>query len=125
MDFQDLLSAQKYLASLTRHGIHPELDSVTRVLARLGHPQDSYAAIQITGTNGKGSTSVILDAIFRQAGYRTGLYTSPHLLDLRERIRIGGNLVGADPFLHSLGEVCRVQKDLGVTLTFFETLTAA
>lgn len=124
MDFPDLVSAQKYLASLTRHGIHPDLDSVSRVLSRLGHPQSSYPAIQITGTNGKGSTSVILDAIFRQAGYRTGLYTSPHLLDLRERIRTGGNLVGADQFLHSLGEVCRVQKDLGVTLTFFETLTA-
>ncbi|MCL4460857.1 MAG: Mur ligase family protein [Nitrospirae bacterium] len=124
MKFTSLSVATDYLASLTRHGIHPELSSISKVLSGLGSPQDKFPAIQITGTNGKGSTSVILDAIYRRAGFRTGLFTSPHLLDVRERIRIDGNLVGTDVFLESLESVFRTQEKEGVTLTFFETLTA-
>ena len=124
MKFKDLFSATDYLASLTRHGIHPELNSISKVLSGLGTPQDKFPAIQITGTNGKGSTSVILDLIYRRSGLRTGLFTSPHLLDVRERIRIDGSLVGTDVFLESMESVCRAQEKAGVTLTFFETLTA-
>ena len=124
MKFSDLSSATDYLASLTRHGIHPELDSVSKILSGLGYPQNKFPAIQITGTNGKGSTSVILDLIYRRSGLRTGLFTSPHLLDVRERIRINGTLVETDIFLEAMERVILAQKKTGVTLTFFETLTA-
>ena len=124
MKFADLSSATDYLASLTRHGVHPELDSISKVLSELGSPQDKFPAIQITGTNGKGSTCVILDLIYRRAGLRTGLFTSPHLLDVRERIRIDGTLVETDVFLEAMQSVCLAQEKTGVSLTFFETLTA-
>lgn len=59
----------------------------------LGHPEIRFPAVHIAGTNGKGSTSHMLSAIFQSAGYKTGLYTSPHLHDFRERIRIDGNMI--------------------------------
>lgn len=59
----------------------------------LGKPQDNFLSVHVAGTNGKGSTSHMLAAIFQQAGYKTGLYTSPHLRDFRERIRVNGKMV--------------------------------
>src|SRR5690606_34151609 len=59
----------------------------------LGHPQERFKSIHIAGTNGKGSTADMLAAVLQQAGYKTGLYISPHLLDFRERIRVNGALI--------------------------------
>ena len=58
-----------------------------------GHPHRSYKTIHVAGTNGKGSVSHMLAAVLQSAGYKTGLYTSPHLLDFRERIRINGKMI--------------------------------
>ncbi|MDR1809146.1 MAG: bifunctional folylpolyglutamate synthase/dihydrofolate synthase, partial [Prevotella sp.] len=66
------------------------LDNSLLLDAYLGHPHTKYRTIHVAGTNGKGSTSHLLAAILNRAGYKTGLYTSPHLLDFRERIRING-----------------------------------
>ncbi|HNY02914.1 MAG TPA: Mur ligase family protein, partial [Bacteroidales bacterium] len=60
----------------------------------LGNPQNTFPTIHITGTNGKGSVSHMLASILQASGYRTGLYTSPHLKDFRERIRIDGRMIG-------------------------------
>ncbi len=62
----------------------------------LGHPEVKFPSVHIAGTNGKGSTSHMLSAIFQSAGYKTGLYTSPHLHDFRERIRINGEMIPED-----------------------------
>ena len=70
--------------------LKPDLTNTLLLCEALGHPQHKFKSIHIAGTNGKGSTSHALTAIFKQAGYSTGLYTSPHLVDFRERIRIDG-----------------------------------
>lgn len=70
--------------------LKPDLTNTLKMCEALGNPQDKFQSIHIAGTNGKGSTSHSLAAIFQKAGYKTGLYTSPHLADFRERIRING-----------------------------------
>jgi len=73
-----------------------DLDNTLRLDASLGHPHRNFPAIHITGTNGKGSVSHMLASVFQQAGYRTALYTSPHLLDFRERIRMNGKPISKE-----------------------------
>lgn len=70
-----------------------DLHNTVIMCGQLGHPQNKFKSIHVGGTNGKGSTSHMLAAIFQQAGYKTGLYTSPHLKDFRERIRINGTMI--------------------------------
>ncbi|MCD4727245.1 MAG: hypothetical protein K8R46_06265, partial [Pirellulales bacterium] len=70
------------------------LDNTLKLDDYFNHPHRSYPTIHVAGTNGKGSVSHMLASVLQQAGYRTGLYTSPHLLDFRERIRINGVLIG-------------------------------
>src|SRR5574337_338204 len=69
------------------------LDRVNRLLDRLGRPDRAYRSIHIAGTKGKGSTAALIESCLRAAGYRTGLYTSPHLHTFRERMRVGGELI--------------------------------
>ena len=69
------------------------LDNTHKLDAHFGHPHRRFKCIHVAGTNGKGSVSHMLAAVFIKAGYKTGLYTSPHLLDFRERIRINGNMI--------------------------------
>jgi dihydrofolate synthase/folylpolyglutamate synthase len=71
----------------------PNLDNTIRLLDSIGNPQRQLSCIHIAGTNGKGSTSNMLAAVLQAAGYKTGLYTSPHLVDFRERIRINGQMI--------------------------------
>lgn len=71
----------------------PGLDNTIRLLNALGNPEKKFRSIHIAGTNGKGSVSHFLAAVFQQAGYRTGLYTSPHLVEFGERIRIDGSMI--------------------------------
>ncbi|NDC40769.1 MAG: bifunctional folylpolyglutamate synthase/dihydrofolate synthase [Chitinophagia bacterium] len=76
--------------------LKPDLTNTLRLCAALGDPQHSFKSVHIAGTNGKGSTSHMLAAVFSAAGYTTGLYTSPHLVDFRERIRINGAMVSEE-----------------------------
>jgi dihydrofolate synthase/folylpolyglutamate synthase len=89
-------------------------------LAELGNPQDEVSSILIVGTNGKGSTAAILDAVLAAHGMRTGLYTSPHLVRVEERIRVSGEDLSSADLLRHLERL-----DPYPELTFFETLTAA
>src|ERR1700741_262367 len=66
------------------------LDNTISICKLLGNPENKFKSIHVAGTNGKGSSSHMLAAVFQQAGYKTGLYTSPHLKDFRERIKING-----------------------------------
>ncbi len=82
--------ATEFLFGLHRFGWRPGLDTIQHLLALLGNPQDKVPSLHVAGTNGKGSTAAMLSAILRAAGYRTALYTSPHLLSFTERIRVEG-----------------------------------
>jgi dihydrofolate synthase/folylpolyglutamate synthase len=73
-----------------------DLDNTLALCKMLGNPERQFPSIHIAGTNGKGSTSNMLASVFQEAGYKTGLYTSPHLLDFRERIRVNGKMVPQD-----------------------------
>ncbi len=70
-----------------------DLNNTLAICALLGNPEKKFKSIHVAGTNGKGSTSHLLASIFQEAGYKTGLYTSPHLKDFRERIRINGEMI--------------------------------
>ena len=70
----------------------PDLGNTIAICNSLNNPQQKFKSIHVAGTNGKGSVSHMLAAVLQTAGYKTGLYTSPHLKDFRERIRINGNM---------------------------------
>lgn len=99
------------------------LDRVRRALALFGHPERQYPTIHIAGTNGKGSTSAMLHRMLSLAGYRTALYTSPHLVSFTERIKIGEQEISQDEVVAIADEVWRRTADFDVALTFFEIVT--
>jgi dihydrofolate synthase/folylpolyglutamate synthase len=124
--------ALQYLLSLGHEtlAIKLGLTNTERLLEALGSPQRSFPSVQIAGTNGKGSTAVMLEAVARAAGIKIGLYTSPHLVQITERIRINGQEISREDFAH-LTQRVRVSAEalldegkLESPLTFFEHLTA-
>jgi len=82
----------------------PGLESITQMAAYLGHPQQQFPCVHIAGTNGKGSTSHMIAAVLQEAGYRVGLYTSPHLKDFSERIRINGQSLASQEIIDFVNE---------------------
>jgi dihydrofolate synthase/folylpolyglutamate synthase len=114
------------LAELERLGVRLDLDSFRALLAALGRPERAAPVALVAGTNGKGSTAAMLESIVRAAGYRTVLYTSPHLERVEERIRIDGEPVGSDHLAAELARVVAAAARTGLeTPTYFEALTAA
>lgn len=105
------------------------IERMRHLCDRLGRPQDAYRTIQVGGTNGKGSVCAFAESILRHAGLRTGMTTSPHLLSLRERIRICGRIADDEPFASSVAAVAdavsQLPEDERTTVTFFEAITAA
>ena len=95
------------------------LDRISEALQKLGNPQDDLKCIHVAGTNGKGSVCAILESILREAGYKTGLYTSPHIWEYTERIKVGGKCISKDDFAHYVEKI----TSLGIHLTEFEILT--
>jgi dihydrofolate synthase/folylpolyglutamate synthase len=116
-------SAVEYLYGLQKHGIKLGLHNIQALLDGLDHPQRRYRVIHIAGTNGKGSTSAMAAAILQAAQYRVGLYTSPHLIEFRERIRVGGQQI-PDRCVAELVERIRLLAGSEIPLTFFEFTTA-
>lgn len=115
-------NATAYLNGLNIDVMRFGLEAITDALSRLENPQNDYPAILIAGTNGKGSTAAMTASILNRAGYRTGLYTSPHLLDIRERIVVGGKMIPLARFNRIIGDIRDVIRN---PLTYFEILTAA
>lgn len=99
------------------------LDRISEVLKAFGNPQDSLKYIHVAGTNGKGSVCAVLDSILKEAGYKTGLYTSPHIFEYTERIRISGNEISKKDFAEYFEKVYRKTLELDIHLTEFEILT--
>jgi len=118
----DIQASLDYLYGLQRFGIKLGLDNIRTLLSRLGAPQQAMAIVHVAGTNGKGSTAAALAAILQAAGYRTGLYTSPHLQRFNERVRVDGAEIG-DAEVVRLTERLRAQCS-ELPITFFEFTTA-
>ncbi|MBI5166305.1 MAG: bifunctional folylpolyglutamate synthase/dihydrofolate synthase, partial [candidate division NC10 bacterium] len=97
--------ALHYLDSFQRFGIRLGLERITYLLQALGNPHLQFPSILIGGTNGKGSTAAFLSSILRAGGYKVGLYTSPHLIDFRERIQINGHPIPEDKAVELLNEM--------------------
>ena len=118
-----------YLGSLNRFGINLGLVRIKKLLELMDNPQRRYKTIHVTGTNGKGSTTAILASILQQAGMKTGMYTSPHLVDYTERMVIDGQPVSREMFAASVEAVkpfVTAMTDSGFEHpTEFEVLTAA
>ncbi len=110
-----------YLASLNIDSMRFGLEAITALLMRLENPQNSYKTILIAGTNGKGSTAAMLASILHSAGYKVGLYTSPHLIDVRERIVVSDRKITKKEFSHTVEDV---KRKLENQVTYFEFLTA-
>ena len=113
---------ENYLCSLRTFGVRPGLENTQNAIAALKarHPGLSEPKfLHIAGTNGKGSTCAFLDSILKEANIKHGLFTSPHLVELRERIQIDGEMIGEKRFEELALEV----KEIGDNLTFFEYLT--
>lgn len=107
-------------------GIRPGLGRMQKLLRLLHHPEEGLNFLHIAGTNGKGSVAAALDTILREAGFRPGLYISPHLVDFRERFRVGGQLVSEVVLQKNTEAVIRVIRALrqDERPTFFEAATA-
>ncbi len=116
-------SAVDYLYRLQRHGIKLGLETMTVLMVRLGTPQTRYRTLHIAGTNGKGSTAAMAAAVLQAAGYRVGLYTSPHLVEFRERIRVNGEMI-AELQVAQLTEQLQTLCEPDLSPTFFEYTTA-
>src|ERR1700749_4036468 len=100
MNYQETIQyLYSQLPLFTRDGASAykaNLDNTIELCERLDNPQHKFKSVHVGGTNGKGSTSHMLAAILQTAGYKTGLYTSPHLKDFRERIRINGEMISEE-----------------------------
>jgi dihydrofolate synthase / folylpolyglutamate synthase len=131
-------SAVRYLLSLGRELAAPtqaaaakfDLENITVLAERLGRPDRAYPSAHIAGTNGKGSTAAFLESILRQAGFGTGLNTSPHLEKINERIRIDGAEISDEDFAETLTRIQTISEELLAAgrlrahPTYFECVTA-
>ncbi len=116
------LKPSAYLAGLNIDVMRFGLEAITGLLERFGFPQNEYPALLIAGTNGKGSTAAMAASILKEAGFRTGLYTSPHLVDVRERIALNGKKIPERDLGSILSEI---QAKVCGPVSYFEALTAA
>lgn len=118
-------SGLAWLEALGPQRIRPGLSRTRALLAGLGSPERSFCSVLIGGTNGKGSTAAFASAILGAAGVRTGLYTSPHLVDVTERVRVGAADVPLPELSDVLSLVASISGDGALCPTYFEALTVA
>ncbi|MEX0649502.1 MAG: folylpolyglutamate synthase/dihydrofolate synthase family protein [Candidatus Andersenbacteria bacterium] len=114
----------EYLYGLERFGIKLGLDVMHELMEVLDHPEHKFKSVHITGTTGKGSTASFLASILHAAGYKVGLYTSPHLFTFNERVRINGQPIPDEKLLELISDIRTRAEAKGVQQTFFEFTTA-
>ncbi|MBT3515759.1 MAG: bifunctional folylpolyglutamate synthase/dihydrofolate synthase [Nitrospina sp.] len=121
------LSAEEslnYLYSHVAKGVKFGLNNISTVLKELGDPQDKTSSIHIAGTNGKGSTAAFCESILRNAGYRVGLYTSPHLIHFSERIQVNRSPLPEKEMISLISKIKSIVEKFKIPITFFEFGTA-
>jgi dihydrofolate synthase/folylpolyglutamate synthase len=125
--------ALRYLASLTDHErlrivryntTNFDLDRMRLLLKKLGNPQDQFKSVHVAGTKGKGSTCTMTSDMLKACGYKVGLYTSPHLCDIRERIQINGEMISQADFARLIRMVEPLVARIKPMPTFFDVMTA-
>lgn len=121
MTYEEALT---YIHSVSWMGIRPGLERIRKLCERLGNPQDDLRFVHVAGTNGKGSTCVMLDAVLRAAGYRTGMFTSPYLWDFRERFMIDGKPISEALLTACTEQAAQAARDMSSHPTEFELITA-
>lgn len=120
------IPAKEYLNSLGMFGIKPGLEATLELMHRAGDPCRDLRFLHLAGTNGKGSTGAMLECALRSAGFTTGFYSSPHLVDIRERFRVNGRTVSSadfDAFAAELAEAARRSTGRDFRFTYFEFTT--
>jgi dihydrofolate synthase/folylpolyglutamate synthase len=127
--YADYTAATEYLYALKGAGLKFGVDRMRDLSAALGHPERAYPVVHIAGTNGKGSVSAMVEAIFRAAGYKTGLYTSPHLVKLGERVQVNRCILSEAEIVAFANELVPIAEKLGANgpddyPSFFEFMTA-
>jgi len=113
-----------YLAELEKAGIVLGLERTRRFLWALGNPEKKFKSIHIAGTKGKGSTAAMVESVLRSAGYRTGLYTSPHLVRFNERIKVNGKEIPDKKLVSLVSRLKKITESKKIRLTHFEFTTA-
>ena len=119
--------ALQKINSRLRFGIKPGLERIEALCKKLGDPQKKPRFVHVAGTNGKGTTCTLIASVLTAAGYRTGLYTSPYVLDFRERFRIDGEMIPEAELIEEVKRVSPIADELeakGETITEFEFITA-
>ncbi len=116
--------AKELLTSQGKFYINLGLERIQSILKQIGNPQEKIKIIHVAGTNGKGSVSSILANILKCAGYKTGLYTSPHLVEYTERIKINNIDISKEDFAAYIEKICTLAEKKNIHLTEFEILTA-
>lgn len=116
--------AIKYIHSVDWKGSRPGLSRINELMEGLGHPEDSFKSIHVAGTNGKGSFCAMLDSVLSEAGYKTGLFTSPYIEFFEERIRYCGENISEEDLSDAVSEVKAVADKMEDVPTEFEILTA-
>jgi dihydrofolate synthase/folylpolyglutamate synthase len=121
-----LSSLQDYekLRIVRYNGDNFDLDRMRALLKKLGNPHDSFRSVHVAGTKGKGSTSTMIASMLQACGYKVGLYTSPHLVDVRERIRINGEMISTTDFARLVRTIEPIVAKSKPMPTYFDVLTA-
>ena len=124
MNMNKYTEAKKLLTSQGKFYINLGLERISAILDLLGNPQDELKCIHVAGTNGKGSVCAIIENILRTYGMKTGLYTSPHIFEYTERIKVAGKDIPEEKFAQLVLEICQIADKNNIHLTEFEILTA-
>ena len=126
MDYQQTLDwLFQQLASFQRVGqsaYNEDLGNINAICSLLNHPQNNFKSIHVAGTNGKGSTSHLIASVLQEQGYKVGLYTSPHLKDFRERIKVNGEMISKKEVVDFVN--AHMEDFIEIGLSFFEMSTA-
>ena len=125
MNYQEAL---EYVEGCKQYGIVPGLDSIRRLLKKLGNPQEELKYVHIAGTNGKGSVLAMLSSVLTRAGYRTGTYSSPAVLEHRESFQVNRKMIAKTEYARYMERVSRAAEELAAEgfshPTYFEVETA-
>ncbi len=118
MNYNEVLD---YMFAMEKFGVKLGLVNITKFLSKLGNPHNSFNSVHVAGTNGKGSTVAIMESILTAAGYRVGAFTSPHLVDFRERIKINGRFIDKKYVTDFMND--NFKKIKKYQTTYFEVVT--